>query len=148
MDGATLLYDFSGVNALAKRVAKIGELDRFRLLDAVGATVESQTRRRIGEDKEGPDGAPWPDWSDRYAKSRHGNQSLLESEGYLLASLGYAVSLGAGQVEVGSNLVYAATQQFGDDKRNIPERPYLGLSSDDEDEVDAVVRDFLLKVLP
>jgi phage gpG-like protein len=32
---------------------------------------------------------------------------------------------------VGTNLIYGATHQFGDEERGIPARPYLGLSDDD-----------------
>ncbi|MFB1078141.1 phage virion morphogenesis protein, partial [Photobacterium damselae] len=38
-----------------------------QLLDALGAVVESQTRRRIADEKESPDGQAWPDWSQAYA---------------------------------------------------------------------------------
>ncbi|WP_332832872.1 hypothetical protein [Escherichia coli] len=47
------------------------------LLESIGAVVESQTRRRIIDEKSSPGGERWPDWSDGYKKTRHGNQSLL-----------------------------------------------------------------------
>ncbi|MBU2713731.1 phage virion morphogenesis protein [Zooshikella sp. WH53] len=60
---------------------------RHELLDTLGATVESQTRRRIEEEQTAPDGSPWPTWSSGYAATRHGNQSLLQNEGHLVDSL-------------------------------------------------------------
>jgi phage virion morphogenesis protein len=148
MAGVGLTYDLSGVAMLQRRVEAIGKFERRRLLDEIGATVESQTRRRIEDDKADPEGKAWPAWSDRYAKNRHGNQSLLESKGMLIGSLGYAVALAGDQVEVGSNLIYAATHQFGDPKRNIPARPYLGLSGEDEAELEEVIDNFLRRVAP
>ena len=41
-------------------------------------------------------------------------------------------------VEVGSNLKYAATHQFG--RGNIPPRPFLGLSDQDKRKIDAIIR--------
>ena len=47
-------------------------------------------------------------------------------------------AISGASVEVGSNLVYAATHQFGDPDRRIPARPYLGLSADDERDIEAL----------
>lgn len=148
MSGVGLAYDLSGLTALQGRVAALGKIDRRALLDLIGGTVESQTRRRIEGDKEDPEGNAWAPWSERYAAKRHGGHSLLEGEGILLGSMGYAVALAGDQVEIGSNMIYAATHQFGDDERNIPARPYLGLSSDDEAELDEVIEGFMQRVLP
>ncbi|MFV0448034.1 MAG: hypothetical protein ACK5MF_06180 [Vibrio sp.] len=57
---------------------------KFELLESLGSVVESQTRRRIADEKESPSGVSWPDWSSDYAKTRHGNQSLLQGNGDLL----------------------------------------------------------------
>lgn len=148
MSGAGLAYDLSGLDVLRRRVGALGKIDRRALLDVIGATVESQTRRRITDDKEAPDGNEWAAWSGGYAAKRHGGHSLLEGEGLLLGSLGYAVALAGDQVEVGSNMIYAATHQFGDEKRNIPARPFLGLSRDDEAELDDAIDNFISRVLP
>jgi len=148
MTGAALHYDLSGVDRLRERVSGLARTDRARLLDMIGATVESQTRRRIEEDKAGPDGTPWPAWSERYAATRHGGQSLLEGEGDLMDSLDYVAS--DDEVEVGSNLIYAAVHQFGsedDSDQNIPARPYLGLSADDEAELEETIEVFFGEAL-
>lgn len=147
MSGAGLQYDFSAIEQLQRRIDEIAGFDRRHLLDIAGATVESQTRRRITEDKESPDGTRWPAWSERYAKTRHAGHSLLEGEGDLVDSIGYVVYFDGSAVEVGSNLVYFATHNFGDEDRNIPARESLGLSHDDEEELDAVIDDFFREVL-
>ncbi|KAB7624324.1 phage virion morphogenesis protein [Alkalilimnicola sp. S0819] len=143
MAGTALKFDLNQLRSLDKRLEKLGDLDREGLLEGLGAEGESQTRRRIQEEKRGPDGAAWPDWSARYAGTRHGGHSLLLGEGDLLDSIQSRVS--GGRVEWGSNLVYAAIHQFGGAGvgSNIPERAYLGISSANEEDLDAVVDDWL-----
>jgi len=143
------------------------------LLDALGGIVESQTRRRIADEKSSPDGKPWAAWSSAYAKTRHGNQSLLQGDGDLLDSIQYVVA--KDQVHIGSPLAYAhvpqdgfsgavqvdahtrlITQAFGkalafpvyqsvrafSRLMNIPQREFLGLSRDNQNEVYAVLGSF------
>ncbi|HXG47690.1 MAG TPA: phage virion morphogenesis protein, partial [Methylomirabilota bacterium] len=97
------------------------------------------------EEKTAPDGTAWPAWSPRYANTRHSGHSLLRAEGGLLDSIQFLVSDDA--VEVGSNLVYAATHQFGDAKRKIPPRPYLGLSAQDQADIERLLINTLDGVL-
>ncbi|MGB0468325.1 MAG: phage virion morphogenesis protein [Pontibacterium sp.] len=42
---------------------------------------------------------------------------------------------------------YAATHQFGDDRRNIPARPFLGISDGDEREILEILQDEILSQL-
>lgn len=86
---------------------------KAELLDSIGAVVESQTRRRISDEKSAPDGTPWAPWSAGYAKGRHGNQSLLQAGGGLLDSIEYQVQ--GDKVRIGSALRYAAVHQEGFD---------------------------------
>ncbi|XDF79266.1 phage virion morphogenesis protein [Aliivibrio fischeri] len=148
------------------------------LLDSLGAIVESQTRRRIADEKTAPDGTAWQAWSSGYEKTRHGNQSLLQGEGDLLDSIQYIVE--KNQVRIGSPLPYAGvhqdgfsgqvqvdahtrliTQAFGkalafpvyqsvaafSRQMEIPQRQFLGLSSDNQTEVFAVIGDFWKEVM-
>ncbi len=120
------------------------------LLGAVGAELESQTRRRIAEEKESPEGKPWAAWSEGYARTRHSGHGLLVGEGALLDSIAYAVS-SDGSVVVGSNLVYAAIHQFGGAEAGKPglppARPYLGLSAENTRDVEGVIEGFFEEVL-
>lgn len=136
-----LNHDLSGLGRLQGRIKRLTDLDKHSLLETVGAVVESQTKRRLQTEKESPDGQPWTDWSPRYAKTRHGGHSLLMNEGNLDDSIQFLVT--ADSVEIGSNLVYAAPQQFGLEERHIPERPFLGLSADNSAEMVAEVDSFL-----
>lgn len=54
-------------------------------------------------------------------------------------ALGNYTVTGNSAVEVGTNLVYAATHQFGDEKRRIPQREFLGLSPDDEQQINRLI---------
>ncbi len=154
MSGVGLNFDLSGLPQLAERIARLGRADRGALLDDLGAAVVSQTQRRIGEEKTGPDGERWPAWSASHARTRHGNQSLLVASGNLLDTITHMVS-GSESVEIGSNLVYAAAHQFGLDmsvvssrrRVTLPARPYLGLSGDNEADLEAIADDFLRRTL-
>lgn len=151
---------------------------KAELLESLGAVVESQTRRRISDEKTAPDGSAWTPWSTAYQKTRHGNQSLLQGEGALLDSIEYQVQRNS--VRVGSALAYAGvhqdgfsgsvqvpahirriTQAFGKALKfpvyssvgaftrqmEMPARPYLGLSSDNQTELLAVIGDFWQDVM-
>jgi len=146
---------------------------KAELLDALGTEVQSQTERRIQDEKSSPNGKPWAEWSSAYAKTRHGNQSPLQGDGDLLDSIQFVVE--KNQVRIGSPLAYAAvhqdgfsgavqvdahtrliTQAFGkalafpvyqsvgafSRLMNIPQREFLGLSTDNKTEVYAVLGSF------
>ena len=141
MTGATVRADLWADPRLAGRLDKLAQLDLEPLLEGIGAEVESQTRRRISVDKASPANEPWQDWSDDYAETRHAGQSLLQSIGHLLGSISYEVDATA--VLVGSPLIYAATHQFGDEERGIPQREFLGLEGQDYDDVIGLAEDYL-----
>lgn len=111
MAGAGIHIDMSGLQGLQRKLEELGGFDPRQLLDVIGSTVESQTRRRISEEKTAPDGQTWPEWSSGYAAGRHAGNSMLEGDGDLLDSISYLV--GSNEVEIGSNLIYAGIHQFG-----------------------------------
>ena len=152
MSGVALII--SGEEMLARVAEKLNAAGRRMLLgemlDGVGALVASQTQRRIAEEKRGPDGKAWKPWSEETARRRSGTQSLLFYEGHLAGSIDHEVA--GDEVRVGSGLVYAAIHQFGGKagrgrQVEIPARPYLGLSDENRDEIEAVVTDWLEEVL-
>lgn len=147
MTGVSLEYDISAIRDLNKKIEKLTFVDTHSLFEEIGAELESQTRRRIAEEKEAPDGQPWPAWSPNYAASRHGGQSLLQGEGDLLDSIQYQVFADGSGVEWGSNLIYAATHQFGDAERGISQREYLGLSDDNADDIGTIIDDWMERQL-
>ncbi len=102
-------------------------------MDVVGQEVLSQTVERITQEQKAPDGTPWKAWSEDYrdykARKQDGG-AFLDASGELINSLNYEAS--SDSAVVGTNMVYAATHQFGDDSRNIAARPYLGISENNE----------------
>ena len=97
---------------IAVEVIGAEKLQQMRLaIESIGAVVESQTRRRISDEKTSPAGERWEEWSEGYRKTRSGNQSLLQGNGDLLDSIQYIVE--RGRVRVGSPLSYSSVHQDG-----------------------------------
>ncbi|SMH35823.1 phage virion morphogenesis protein [Maritimibacter sp. HL-12] len=137
---AGLLYavEIQKIAAVAGRFEGLHE----RLPDLafdIGQLLENSTRERIATEKEGPKGGAWPDWSGAYAATRHGGHSLLVGNNDLLTSVQNYTD--GTEIHVGSPLVYAAIHHFGGAEvgSNIPARPWLGLSDDDQEEIRALV---------
>ena len=124
---------------------------REPLMGSLATELESQTRRRITDEKRAPDGSPWESWSEGYAKTRHGNQSLLQAEGHFLDSIVSEHS--ADRSLAGSNLIQAAIHQEGGTSdmppgpAAVPARAYLGISDANEAELQAVVDDWLAQTV-
>jgi len=90
--------------------------------------------------QESPGGDPWQELDAAYqAKKPRNADKILVLEGYMRDLLAYNAS--AHQLELGTNLIQGATHQFGDDSRHIPERPFLGISHEDEQAVLTIVQD-------
>jgi len=139
MAGLTYSVDTQRIERVSRRLAET--MSSGEVAGEIAGLLKSQTQRRLAETKTGPDGTPWPEWSEAYAETRHGGHSLLQGEGDLHDDiLTYADARGA---EVGSPLDYAAIHQFGGEEvgMNIPARPYLGLSPDDAREIEKAVSD-------
>lgn len=145
MSGAAIEIIPSGLEALNGRINRLlrGLKDPKPLLWDLAQAGENQTRRRISDEKQGPNGERWPEWSPGYAATRHGGHSLLESTGDLLDSLtAFADAQVAGW---GTNMKYAATHQFGRDA--IPARPYLGVSDENLTELLDIAERWLDRLL-
>ncbi|MCW7552592.1 phage virion morphogenesis protein [Endozoicomonas gorgoniicola] len=149
MAGVTLTQDTKGLEVLAERLNQLASADYDDLLEQIGGTVESQTRRRLSEEKEAPDGSPWEPLSDDWAARKSGRSSggMLEYQGHLLDSIAYQVN--GDEVQIGTGLIYGAIHQLGGEPvgKPIPARPYLGLSSDNENELNEVIEAWLNQLL-
>jgi len=128
--GLDIQVDAGSIQRLQERLRAIQHLPLHSLREDLAAEVVSQTQRRISDEKTDPDGNAWEGWSTGYAAKRRSGHSLLMNEGDLVSDIHYQVS--ASEAIVGSNLIYAATHQMGDDSRNIKARPFLGVSNDNE----------------
>ncbi len=138
-----LVVNLAGLAPVRRLLDRLSHLRVRHLLDVLGGEVESQTRRRISEEKVDPEGKAWPDWSVDYAARRPAKGGKLELSGHLRDSLTYEV--GDAAVTVGSNLVYAAVHNEGDDNMGIPERRYLGVSAENLDDLGELTMDFLTR---
>jgi len=118
-------------------------------LDEIGQTLADNIALNF-RDEQSPDGQAWQGLSDTtIARRRHGNGSgsdkILNDTGALKNSITHNVN--GNSVEVGTNLEYATTQQFGASKGefgnsapwgDIPARPFMPtdtLPSDWESEI-------------
>jgi len=157
MTGAAFSHDVVGMAGLGKLLSRLADPDLRDLMAGLAAEGETQTRRRIEEEMASPEGQAWAPLSERYARRKaagitvagvklESDGGLLQFQGHLLDSITSAV-VGNDEAEWGSNLVYAATHQFGDEGRNIPARPYLGLSDDNADDLVALATDFVREVI-
>jgi phage virion morphogenesis protein len=126
------LRDISGVR---DRLAKLAAVNPDKSLPVIGETLVEHIREGFANERD-PDGAPWKRLSDttlalRRQGSGGGGARILQDTRRLYNSINAQVR-GAG-VAVGTNVIYAATQQFGrDDNRifgraqaPIPARPFL-----------------------
>lgn len=84
-------------------------------------------------------GEAWPP-----RKNPKGKHPLLILTGALVRSVGtqapgHVERVGDRVLELGTNLVYAATHEFGSPSRNIPARPYLSVTDDILDACEAAI---------
>lgn len=148
--GATMQWGGLDV-ALNALQAKLTQLQGLQ--EAVGELLVSSTKKRFRDGKD-PDGTPWAP-VDRRGKP-------LTDTGRLRDSIEYAVA--GDTILVGSNLVYALIHQMGGEitpknkkvlafkvgdktviakKVTIKARPYLGISKEDLEEIQATIGDFI-----
>lgn len=134
----------SGLQKLAKQVQALDPA-----LDEIGAMLVTSTQHRI-ENETDPEGKKWASYaplSKRTLKKRGDNAKMLRDRADLYDSLTHSVMTKAG-VRVGSNRKYARIHQLGGQagpgrKVEIKARPYLGISPEDQKEIDAIVKDHL-----
>jgi phage virion morphogenesis protein len=134
MAGAMVTFDLDPglyANALAA-LARLGGSSLDRISYDVGEFLEVSARARISDTKTAPDGTPWAPWSEAYDETRnHSQHSLLVNRNDLFDSIQNDTT--GETIMVGTNVEYAAHQQFGSGRAvgGIPARPFLGLSGDD-----------------
>lgn len=135
----TVSHDLSRIaQSLSRLSGKLtGSLEEP--LRAIGGILESSTRRRIAETKTAPDGKRWADVSPTTAQAKNGRGGILVDHGNLLASITHEAS--AKSVITGSVMGYSVYAQEG--TKNMPARPYLGLSVQDYQRIGELMEDWL-----
>jgi len=128
--------------------AKTGDLKPA--LKNIGEYLRLRTEENFQNEQE-PDGTAWtvlkPKTLKRKARKKSSINKILQDTGDLRSSIAYqvddvSVSIGT-NIRVKNGFSLGAIHQFGAPKRNIPARPFLGLSSDDVDEVINIIGDHL-----
>lgn len=114
------------------------------VMSAVGGILESSTRLRISNQKKDASGQKWAALSESTLRAKRNKKggvrgSLLVNRGMLMRSITHAAS--ARSVIVGSNMAYARFHQEG--TKNMPARPFLGLSKHDYEDVADLLDDWL-----
>ncbi|MFZ1827426.1 MAG: phage virion morphogenesis protein [Candidatus Competibacteraceae bacterium] len=142
MSGATLeihIDDAQLRNGLAALQAKLSDLTP--VFQDLGEALLNSTRERFRSQTD-PDGSPWARLSPGYQSHKKKNADLvLTLNGYLRGTLNYRA--GKESLAIGTPLIYGATHQFGRPEKNIPARPFLGLSADDT----AMIQDAMVEWL-
>ncbi len=148
-----LTIDATDLDDAFKRLRPIFEFQPSELMTAIGALGDSQTRRRITDEKTAPDGTPWKE-------NTKGTSILMETGQHLLSSLVWTAS--ADEAEWGATWEYAHVHQDGTvivpknadalvfelagkvvhaRKVTVPARPFVGLSDENVREIIDVVTD-------
>lgn len=114
------------------------------LMDDIGNVLVMAAVERH-ETQTGPDGQSWaPLAVSTLTHRRNPDAPILIQDAHLRNSWTYLAA--PDRVAVGSNLVYAATHQFGRDA--IPARPALGASAGDQDEINRLVMAHFREAFP
>lgn len=153
MTGVSIEIDASDFKGVFRRLEPFFNFEPTDLMTTLGALGESQTRRRIAEEKTAPDGTPWK-------PNLEGTSILMKTGQHLLASCAFTAS--ATEAEWGAAWEYAHVHQDGmtiipknksrlvftvggvkvfAKEVTIPARPFVGLSADNISEIIDVVTD-------
>lgn len=147
------------VDALLARLNQMAGIDKAGTMNAIAEGLRTSTLERF-QSEESPEGTRW---KPSIRAARQGGKTLTKSVG--LKNSIRAQSDGTGAA-VGTNLVYAATHQFGDERTirarngkylrfqlgdrwvsvpsvrvNIPARPFLGVSKEDEEDIRLILHE-------
>lgn len=117
----------------------------FDMFDEIGSYLDSSVLKRF-DDQVNPDGIPW---KPSQRAEDEGGKTLIDF-GHLRDSITHNSYNTA--VEHGSNMIYAAIHQFGgkagrNHATTIIQRAFVGISLEDEEEIDAIAKDFLNEAL-
>lgn len=145
------------VEELLARLNQMSEIDRAGVMNAIAEGIRTSTLERFCSE-ESPEGSKW---KPSIRAERKGGKTLTKSAGLKNSIKAQADGSGAA---VGTNLIYAATHQFGAERTirakksrylrfqigdrwvsvpsvrvNIPARPFLGISQEDKEEIKEIL---------
>ena len=144
MTGASFeiqIDDHSVRDGLAQLRRATGDLTPF--FQDLGEALLNSTRARF-RSQTAPDESPWAELSPAYRKRKKRNRKkILTLFGRLRRTLRYQAT--PDELQVGTALIYGATHQFGRPEKNIPARPFLGLSDEDQHRISTLLREHLAR---
>ncbi len=145
------------MDKLIARLNQMSGIDKAGIMNAIAEGIRTSTLERF-RSEESPEGTKW---KPSIRATRQGGKTLTKSAGLKNSIRAQADGSGAA---VGTNMAYAATHQFGDERTirakksrylrfqigdrwvsvpsvrvNIPARPFLGISKEDEEEIKAML---------
>jgi phage gpG-like protein len=151
---AAVSFDLREIGDLARLLneAKLDPQDREQLLNEIGVELAAQTQDRLSStDKEDPQGKPWAAIAEKtrryYARKFPNAKPPLWREGFLLGSVIHEPA-DPWSVLAGAVMEYAAVHQFGWPAKNIPARPYLGISRENAEDIALKTRRFIARRFP
>lgn len=146
---------------LLAKLRSMKNVDKAGVMNAIAEGLRTSTIERFGR-QETPEGTKW---QPSIRATQKGGKSLILSSALRTSIKAESDSTGAA---IGTNLVYAATHQFGDERTiraknskylrfqigdkwvnvpsvsvNIPARPFLGISQEDEEEIREILEEIL-----
>lgn len=121
---------------------RLANLNALGLMTAVGALVEAQIKRRIASEKTAPDGAKWAPLKPSTV-ARKGSANILVHTSRLLGSITHIATTTT--AIAGTNVFYGVFHQGGTSK--MVARPFVGLSSENQSELERVVHAFIARQL-
>ena len=146
----TIDIDDGGISDALNRLIALSE-DLDPVLKVIGETLAASTKQRFSAET-APDGTAWqPNAPSTLAKKGAGKKMLQGETGLLRSSI--VAQVLNQELTVGSPMEYSAIQQLGGyagraagkagpiQRPYIPARPFLGLSDEDQGEIDAILRD-------
>lgn len=140
MSGIRVDLDIQEVVNAASQLERIGD-HAYDFFDEIGAQLVDSTQQRFDAGA-GPDGTAWRP-SQRAVK--RGTKTLVD-RGELQGELSHNAT--NNELEWGSDKVYAAIHHFGGKagrglRANIPARPFIGISAQDEMMINAEAYEFI-----
>lgn len=161
MSGISLTYDIN-LELPQRLLRQLEHAQTSELMEGIGHYVVQATQLNF-DNEQTPDGEPW---EPSYRAKNNRGKTLTGDTERLRDSYTHNV-LSDTQVEIGSNMLYAAIHHDGGtitgkdgnlkfkignqwiNKKSVemPARPALGINADDEDEIQALTTDFLQDLL-
>lgn len=144
---------------LLERLKNIQNVDKAGIMNAIAEGLRTSTEERF-QSQETPEGVKW---KESHRAREKGGKTLIRTSDLRTSIKTEADSTG---LAIGTNLIYAATHQFGDERTirakngkylkfkignkfvskqsgrvNIPARPFLGISEKDDEEIREILED-------